>query len=70
MINLFNFKPIACCNVIYKYTTKIVANRILPLLGDLMSMNKSAFIPTRSIFENVLLVQDIVKNYHKGTMNP
>ena len=35
-----------------------------------MSMNKSAFIPSRSIFENVLLVQDIVKNYHKGTMNP
>ena len=50
-----DLRPIACCNVIYKYITKIILNRMLPLLGDLVSMNQSTFILSRSIFENVLL---------------
>jgi hypothetical protein len=65
-----DFRPIACCNVIYKCITKIIANRMLPLLGDLVSMNQSAFIPNRSISENVLLAQEIVKNYHKEIGKP
>jgi hypothetical protein len=40
-----DFRPIACCNVIYKCITKIISNRMLPLLGDLVSMNQSTFIP-------------------------
>jgi hypothetical protein len=43
---------------------------MLPLLGDLVSMNQSAFIPNRSISENVLLAQEIVRNYHKETGKP
>jgi hypothetical protein len=34
-----DFRPIACCNVIYNCITKIISNRMLPLLGDLVSMN-------------------------------
>ena len=40
---------------------------MLPLLGDLVSMNQPIFIPNKSIFENVLLAQEIVRNYHKET---
>jgi hypothetical protein len=65
-----DFKPISCCNVIYKCITKILSNRMLPFLGDLVSMNQSAFIPSRSISENVLLAQEIVRNYHKGNGKP
>jgi hypothetical protein len=65
-----DFRPIACCNVIYKCITKIIANRMLPLLGELVSMNQSAFIPNRSVSENVLLAQEIVRNYHKDTGKP
>jgi hypothetical protein len=50
-----DFRPIACYNVIYKCITKIISNRMLPLMGNLVSMNQSAFIPSRSISENVLL---------------
>ena len=65
-----DFRPISCCIVIYKCITKIISNRMLPLLGDLVSMNQSAFIPSRSIAENVLLAQEMVRNYHKGIGNP
>jgi hypothetical protein len=65
-----DFKPIACCNVIYKCMTKIISNRMLLLLRDLAGMNQSAFISSRSIFENVLLAQEIVRNHHKDKGNP
>jgi hypothetical protein len=65
-----DFRPIACCNVIYKCITKILSNRILPILGDLVGTNQSAFIPNRSISENVLLAQELVKNYHKKDGKP
>ena len=65
-----DFRPIACCNVIYKCITKILSNRMLPLLGNLISMNQSAFIPSRSISENVLLAQELVRNYHKEKGKP
>jgi hypothetical protein len=45
-----DFRPIACCNVVYKCITKIISNRMLPLLSDLVSLNRLAFTPSRSIF--------------------
>ena len=50
-----DFRPSACCNVIYKCITKILSNIMSPFLSDLVSMNQFAFIPSRSISENVLL---------------
>nr|GEX81118.1 RNA-directed DNA polymerase, eukaryota, reverse transcriptase zinc-binding domain protein [Tanacetum cinerariifolium] len=41
------FKPIACCNVLYKCISKVITNRIKPSLRCLVSYNQSAFIPDR-----------------------
>jgi hypothetical protein len=65
-----DFKPIACCNVIYKCITRILSNRMLPFLSDLVSKNQFAFISARSISENVLLAQELVGGYHKEKGNP
>jgi hypothetical protein len=65
-----DFRPIACCNVVYKCNTKILANRMLLFLSELISMNQTAFIPSRSIAENVLLAQELVRNYHKDRGQP
>lgn len=40
-----DFRPITCCNVLYKCITKIISNRMIPLLDSLVSWNQSAFIP-------------------------
>jgi hypothetical protein len=65
-----DFRPIACCNVIYKCITKIISNRMIPILDSLVSWNQSAFIPGRNISENVLLAQELVRNYHRKGGQP
>jgi hypothetical protein len=43
---------------------------MLPFLSDLVSKNQYVFIPARSISENVLLAQELVRGYHKKKGNP
>lgn len=50
-----DYRPIACCNVLYKVVSKIPANRLKKLLPSIISENQSAFIKGRLLMENVLL---------------
>lgn len=59
-----DYRPISCCNVLYKCISKILANRIKEGLTDTVSENQSMFVPGRSISDNILLTQEIMKNYH------
>ncbi|XP_050207380.1 uncharacterized protein LOC126656805 [Mercurialis annua] len=68
--NLSDFRPIACCNVVYKVITKIISTRLSPLLMNIVSQNQSAFIPKRSIAHNIMLAHELVKNYHRNSGPP
>ncbi|XP_021979685.1 uncharacterized protein LOC110875793 [Helianthus annuus] len=59
-----DYRPVACCNVLYKCISKIVADRIKVGLNDIVSVNQSAFVPGRRISDNVLLTQELMHNYH------
>ncbi|TYK26641.1 putative non-LTR retroelement reverse transcriptase [Cucumis melo var. makuwa] len=54
-----DFRPISCCNVLYKCISKILADRLRVWLPSFISSNQSAFIPGRSIIENILLCQEL-----------
>ncbi|GJV38080.1 sodium/hydrogen exchanger 6 [Tanacetum coccineum] len=58
-------RPKSCCNVLFKCISKIIANRIKGYLKDLVSINQSAFVSGRWISDNILLTQELMRNYHR-----
>ncbi|XP_074283267.1 uncharacterized protein LOC141607821 [Silene latifolia] len=64
------FRHIACCNMIYKVISKLLCNRLAPVLPDLIHDNQGAFIQGRSIIENVLICHDIVHMYARSHVSP
>lgn len=48
------------------FVPKILANQLVPRLDAIISPNQTAFVPTRSIAENILLAQEVIKGYHKN----
>lgn len=50
-----DLRPIALCNVVYKNFAKVLSNRLKIILPDIIDENQSAFMPNRSIIDNVLI---------------
>ncbi|GJZ26280.1 hypothetical protein Tco_0570533, partial [Tanacetum coccineum] len=59
-----DYRPISCCNVLFKCISKIISNRIKDSLTNLVNINQSAFVPGRRISDNLLLTQELMHNYH------
>ncbi|WVZ78922.1 LOW QUALITY PROTEIN: hypothetical protein U9M48_026563 [Paspalum notatum var. saurae] len=60
-----DFRPISLVHSFAKLDTKILANRLAPLLKDLVASNQSAFVRGRCIHDNYMLVQQTIKLLHK-----
>lgn len=60
-----DFRPISCCNIIYKLISKLLADRLTEFLPELIDNTQSAFVKGRSITTNILLCQDIVRSYNR-----
>lgn len=64
-----DYRPISCCNVIYKIISKILANRLKVTLPEFIALNQSAFVKGRLLTKNLLLATELVKDYHKDTIS-
>jgi len=60
-----HFRPISLCNTVYKTVSKILVNRVRPLLDKLVFPVQSAFVLGRSINENILLTHEIMHKFRK-----
>jgi hypothetical protein len=59
-MNFDQFRTIFLCNASYKILSKLLANRIKPLLEKLISPNQGGFVKGRHILDNVILVQETI----------
>eukprot|EP00253_Pinus_taeda_P032235 PITA_32235 len=58
--NFSRFRLISLCNIGYKLITKIIANRLKPILPRIIPENQGGFIQGRQIMDNFTLVQEAI----------
>jgi hypothetical protein len=61
-----DYRPISLIHNISKIFSKLMANCLAPVLGNLISKNQSTFIKTRCIHDNFLYVQNLIKELHRA----
>ena len=61
--NFNQFRPISLCNFYYKIISKIIVNRMRPLLSKIIDPSQAAFVPHGWITENVVLAQEVVHSF-------
>ena len=68
--SMHDYRPISCCNTIYKCISKIITAWIKKCIPEIISPSQSAFVQGRSIADNVLITQDLMINYHRDNGPP
>ncbi|CAM8953759.1 unnamed protein product [Rhodiola kirilowii] len=54
------YRPISLCNVGAKIVTKVLANRLKPVLPTIISENQGAFVPGKIISDNIIAAQELI----------
>ncbi|XP_074305913.1 uncharacterized protein LOC141641138 [Silene latifolia] len=67
---VLQFRPIACCNTIYKCLSKVICQRMSMILPEIISTSQGAFIKGRDIVGNILICQDLIKLYRRKSCSP
>jgi len=65
-----DFRPIACCNVMYKVISKILAARLAGVLGGIIDPAQAAFVEGRCMIDNIHLVQELLRKYNRKRVSP
>ncbi|XP_074278389.1 uncharacterized protein LOC141601980 [Silene latifolia] len=68
--SVLDFSHISCCTTLYKTVSKVLANRLKVTLPYLIVPEQAAFVAGRSIFENIMLSQSLVRNYGRKYLTP
>jgi hypothetical protein len=58
------FRPICLLNVIFKIVTKIMVNRVIPSVGEVIKASQTAFLKGRYILDGVTVLHEILNDIH------
>ena len=47
------FRPIACCTMVYKLISKIITARLAEVIGEVVNEAQAGFIPGKHIGDNI-----------------
>ncbi|XP_074298451.1 uncharacterized protein LOC141629330 [Silene latifolia] len=64
------FRPITCCNTVYKCMAKVLCSRLSCVLPDIIHPSQGAFVAGRDIVGNILICQDLIKLYNRKICSP
>ncbi|CAM8904265.1 unnamed protein product [Rhodiola kirilowii] len=64
-----DFRPISCCNVIYKIISSLLASRLKEVLPDIIDPAQGAFIKERLIVGNICLAQQLLNGYGRKNIS-
>nr|GFB60287.1 RNA-directed DNA polymerase, eukaryota [Tanacetum cinerariifolium] len=56
-----DFRPFSLIGCVYKVVTKVLTNRLVSVIGDLVSDTQSAFVAGRQILDGPFILDEILK---------
>ena len=65
---MVNFRPISCCNVIYKCASKFISIRLKDVLP--FDLSQGAFVQGRELLFNVVLFQEVARGSFRKNIYP
>ena len=63
--DIAKWRPISLLGVDYKIITKALTNRLLPTLDEIISIEQSAAVPNRTIYNNLFTIRDVIEYSNK-----
>lgn len=61
-----DYRPISVIHSLTKIFSELLANKLAPILDEIISRRQNAFIKKRCIHNNFLLVQNTLKELHQS----
>lgn len=61
-----DFQHISLCNILYKFVSKTITNRLKPFMHSILSSNQIAFILGRLIIDNIMVAHELLYSLKKN----
>lgn len=68
--NAAEYRPISCCNSLYKCISKLLSERLGEILPHIVDENQGAFVKGRLLMHNVMITQELMRLYNRKSVKP